>query len=63
MASNEHPVWRSHDQEAKIGVAGVISRKFSVREIATKSLLVARTDYIWKNNAFCYMLLHTPREM
>jgi len=46
-----------------LGVPGVISRKFSVREIATKSLLVARTDYIWKNNAFCYMLLHTPREM
>ena len=28
------------------GVPGVISRKFSVREIATKSLLVARHDYI-----------------
>ena len=37
----------------QIGVLGVITRKFSVREIATKSLLVARNDYIWKNNAFC----------
>jgi site-specific recombinase XerD len=45
------------------GVPGVISRKFSVREIATKSLLVARNDYICKNNTFCYTLLHTPREM
>ena len=45
------------------GVPGVISRKFSVREIATKSLLVARNDYIGKNNTFCYTLLHTPREM
>jgi hypothetical protein len=35
------------------GVPGVISRKFSVREIATKSLLVARNDYIRKNNTFC----------
>jgi hypothetical protein len=46
-----------------LGVPGVISRKFSVREIATKSLLVARNDYICKNNTFCYTLLHTPREM
>jgi hypothetical protein len=46
MASNEHPVWRSHDQEAKIGVAGVISRKFSVGEIATTSPVVARNDYL-----------------
>jgi len=45
------------------GVPGVISRKSSVREIATKSLLVARNDYIWKNNAFCYRWLHTLREM
>ena len=45
------------------GVAGVISRKFSVREIATKSLLVVRNDYIRKNNTFCYMLFHTLREM
>jgi hypothetical protein len=45
------------------GVPGVISRKFSVREIATKSLVVARNDYICKNNTFCYTLLHTPREM
>jgi hypothetical protein len=29
-----------------VGVPGVISRKFSVREIATKSLLVSRNDYI-----------------
>src|SRR5262244_4253640 len=40
------------------GVPGFISGKFSVREIATKSLLVARNDYVWKNNVFCYMLLH-----
>ena len=29
-----------------LGVAGVISGKFSVREMATKSPLVARHDYI-----------------
>jgi len=45
------------------GVPGVISRKFSVREIATKSLLVARNDFIWKNNTFCYPWLHTLRAM
>ena len=49
--------WSQH------GVPGVISRKFSVREIATKSLLAARNDYTCKNNTFCYTLLHTPREM
>ena len=48
---------------SQTGVLGVISRKFSVREIATKSPLVARTDYIRKNNTFCYTLLHTPSEM
>ena len=50
-------------QAVHVGVPGVISRKFSVREIATKSLLVARNDYICKNKTFCYTLLHTPREM
>src|SRR5262245_41419282 len=58
---------RHHGEEKRIdaehGVPGVISRKFSVREIATKSLLVARNDYIWKNNTFCYTWLHTLREM
>src|SRR5262245_40124633 len=48
---------------AHTGAPGVISRKFSVREIATKSLLVARNNYIWKNNTFCYTWLHTPSEM
>jgi hypothetical protein len=53
-----------HDEiRHQTGVPGVISRKFSVREIATKSLLVARNDYICKNNTFCYTLLHTSREM
>src|SRR5262244_2882508 len=42
---------------------GVISRKFSVREIATKSRLVARNDYLWKNNTFCYTWLLMLREM
>jgi hypothetical protein len=37
----------------EIGVPGVIRGKFSVRNIATTSLLVARTNYIWKNNTFC----------
>jgi hypothetical protein len=32
--------------ELQIGVPGVISGNFSVGEIATKSLLVARYDYI-----------------
>jgi hypothetical protein len=34
------------DQFADTGVAGVISGKFSVREMAPKSPLVARHDYI-----------------
>jgi transposase-like protein len=33
-------------KEALLGVPGVISGKFSVRETATKSLLGARRDYI-----------------
>jgi hypothetical protein len=55
--------WPGEEKRRDHGVPGVISRKFSVREIATKSLLVARNDYICKNNTFCYTLLHTPREM
>jgi hypothetical protein len=37
------------------GVPGVISGKFSVREMATKSPLVAVYDYIRKNNMLCSM--------
>jgi hypothetical protein len=40
---------RAH-QLVQIGVPGVISGKFSVRKIATKSTSVARRDYIQKNN-------------
>ena len=39
LASND--IWFIHT-----GVPGVISGKFSVREMATKSPLVARHDYI-----------------
>jgi hypothetical protein len=36
----------THCHGAQIGVPGVISRKFSVKEIATKSLLVTRNNSI-----------------
>ena len=55
--------YRTLQRQFQLGVPGVISRKFSVREIATTSLLVARNDDICKNKTFCYALLHTPREM
>ena len=39
----------------QVGVPGVISGKFSVREMAMKSPLVTMYDYIRKNNMLCSM--------
>jgi TnpA family transposase len=44
LLTNAVIVWNTMYMQA--GVAGVISGKFSVREMATKSPLVARHDYI-----------------